>query len=56
MKKILGVLVALAGAGVIVWSGASLLATHTNIYGYHPVYAGLAGITVLVAGLIVRAD
>ena len=56
MKKILGVLVALAGAGVIVWSGASLLATHANIYGFHPVYAGLAGITVLVAGLILRAD
>ena len=52
----LGVFIALAGAGVVVWSAASLLATHSNIYGFHPVYAGLAGITVLVAGLIVRAD
>ena len=56
MKKILAVFVIVAGAGVIVWAGASLLATHQNIYGYHPVYAGLAGVAVLVAGLFLRAD
>jgi len=56
VKKILAVFVIVAGAGVIVWSGASLLATHQNIYGYHPVYAGLAGVTILVGGLVMRAD
>ncbi len=56
MKKLFGMLVAVAGAGVIVWAGASVLATHQNILGYHPVYAGLAGVAVLVAGLVTRAD
>ena len=56
MKKLIGMLAAVAGAGVIVWAGASVLATHQNILGYHPVYAGLAGVAVLVAGLVARAD
>ena len=56
MKKILAVFVAVAGAGIMLWAGTALLATHQMIYGYHPVYAGLAGITLLVAGLVMRAD
>ena len=56
MKKLLGLFVAVAGAGVVVWAGASVLATHQSILGYHPVYAGLAGVAVLVAGLALRAD
>ena len=56
MKKLLGMLVAIGGGGVMVWAGASVLATHQNIFGYHPVYAGLAGVAVLVTGLVLRAD
>ena len=56
MKKLLGLFVVVAGGGVVVWAGASVLATHQNILGYHPVYAGLAGVAVLVAGLVLRAD
>ena len=56
MKKLLGMLLAIAGGGVMVWAGASVLATHHAIFGYHPVYAGLAGVALLVAGLVTRAD
>jgi len=52
----LGIVVAVAGGGVMLWAGASVLATHQNILGYHPVYAGLAGVTLLVTGLVLRAD
>ena len=56
MKKLLGMLVAIAGGVVMVWAGALVLTTHQNIFGYHPVYAGLAGVATLVAGLVARAD
>ena len=56
MKKLIGMLIAIAGAVVMLWAGASVLATHQNIFGYHPVYAGLAGVATLVVGLVTRAD
>ena len=56
MKKLLETVVAIAGGVVVMWAGSSVLATHQNILGYHPVYAGLAGVALLVGGLLARAD
>jgi len=56
MKKLLGMFVAIAGAGVVLWAGSSLLVTHKPIFGYDAVYPGLAGIALLVGGLIMRQD
>jgi phage gp37-like protein len=56
VKKVLGTVVAIAGAVVVAWAGASLLVTQQRVYGYDPVYAGLAGLVPLVGGLLARQD
>ncbi len=56
MKKFVGIFVAAAGGLVTAWAGASLLMTHQRIYGYDPVYAGLAGVVVLASGILMRQD
>lgn len=56
MKKLIGTFVALGGLIIVGWAATSLLATHRNIFGYHAVYTGLGGITLLVGGLLSRQD
>jgi hypothetical protein len=56
VRRFFGTLLAIAGGTVVLWSGASLLATHEYIFGYHPMYPGLAGLAVMTVGLISRQD
>ena len=56
MKKFLATFVALGGFIIVIWAGASLLAIHRPIFGYHAVYTGLGGIALLVGGLVSRQD
>lgn len=56
MRKFMGLLVAIAGGAVVAWAGSSLLFTHESVYGFDPVYAGVGGCAILVAGLALRSD
>lgn len=56
MKKVFGIVLAVVGGVFALWAGASLIAGHKSVLGYDPVYAGLAGAAVLVAGLATRQD
>lgn len=56
MKKTFGIVLAVVGGCFALWAGASLVATHKSVLGYDPVYAGLVGAAVFVAGLAMRQD
>lgn len=56
MKRFIGLVLALAGAGLLGWAGYCWLGTGGTVHGYHPMYPGLVGIALLAAGLIARQD
>ncbi len=56
MKKVLALIVAVAGFGLMSWSGAAYFATKKKVYGYHPMYPALVGIALFTGGLIGRQE
>jgi hypothetical protein len=60
VKRFIGLVLAIVGAGVCLWAASSLLLTGNEIevYGktYHAMYPGLVGVTTLTVGLILRMD
>ena len=60
MKRFVGLVLAILGAGVCLVAASSLLLTGNEIqvYGqsYHAMYPGLVGVATLTVGLILRMD
>jgi hypothetical protein len=60
MRKLVAIPLVIVGAVIICGTGWYLFgprsAGNTTIYGYHPVYAGLAGVGMLTVGLLLRNE
>jgi hypothetical protein len=47
---------AIIGTGICLWAASSLLLTGREILGYHAMYPGLVGVSLLTVGLIFRME
>jgi hypothetical protein len=56
VKRFLALILAIAGAGIMIWAASSILVTHHEILGYHAMYPGLVGVGLLTVGLIFRQE
>jgi hypothetical protein len=57
VKRLLGYLLAIAGGGTFLWALVNYLGPQKlPVFGYDPVYAGLAALAVLTVGLIVAQN
>lgn len=54
MKKAMWLPLAAVGLVVTLLAGASILHTSRDVMGYDPVYAGLVGLGLLTAGLLLK--
>lgn len=53
MKKMIGYVLAALGGGVLIYALVMYLGPQKGpVFGYDPVYAGLAAIAVLTAGIV----
>lgn len=57
MKKLLALILSVAGAAITLWAAYLLLSgAPDRMYGYDPVYGGLLGVAVLSTGLIMLSN
>jgi hypothetical protein len=62
VKRFIGLILAVIGAGICLWAAACLLLPETRktitIYDhtYHAMYPGLVGVALLTGGLVMRQD
>lgn len=58
MKKFIALLMMLAGAAITLYAGYYVLIEPGRmlIWGYHPMYPGLLGITLLTFGIITHSS
>jgi hypothetical protein len=57
VKRFIGYILAIIGGGVLIWCLVMYLGpVKGNVYGYDPVYAGLAAIAVLSTGILLTQN